>query len=271
MQTSVQPTYQIPSDLISYDGDPDASNASKVAEVKKHVVAMQEMIKSSREQELLDAQQLRDYNRAGGYVTGSVQGVRKQLRFPRRQAHTGAGGAVVQQQARLEQRRKLEEDAREDLTLTPKLMQERFAKLDIDSALRPTAVAADTPWRRKHQESLLSSPVDQVLHNAEQDQERDKAFDLLDALSCAGCLPFEHAELHVILAATHCFDATLINTVIQQNINPIERVERSTLIVASTIHGLEAKDIIKEDQIERVATFSPILFSEKDLLTHTSS
>jgi len=262
-------TYQIPSDLISYDGDANASNASKIAEVKKHVVAMQEMIQLSKEQELRDAQQSRDYARAGGHVAGTVTGVRRQLRFPRREVHSGAGGAVVQQQARLVNRQKKEEeDSREDLTLAPKLMRERFAKLDEGGALRPTALAANTPWTRKHTESLLSNPVDQVLRNAEQDQERDKAYDLLDALSCAGCLPFDHAELHVILAATHCFDATLINTVIQQNINPIEKVERSTLIVATTVHGLEAKDIIKGDQVERVQTYSPILFFSKDLLEH---
>ena len=49
------------------------------------------------------------------------------------------------------------------------------------------------------------------------------------ALSLVGC------SLHVITAATHCFDLDLLNTVVQDNINPIERVEASGLIMASTI------------------------------------
>lgn len=36
----------------------------------------------------------------------------------------------------------------------------------------------------------------------------------------------ESAELHIIIAATHTFDKTLMDTAIQDNVNPIERVER---------------------------------------------
>ena len=43
----------------------------------------------------------------------------------------------------------------------------------------------------------------------------------------------DHSCLHIVVAATHCFDKSLLDTVIQGNCNPIERVERSALIVAS--------------------------------------
>jgi hypothetical protein len=49
-------------------------------------------------------------------------------------------------------------------------------------------------------------------------QERQKAFDLLDALTKSGCLSVKEAELHVVMASTHCFGKTLMNTIIQVKI-----------------------------------------------------
>ena len=105
---------------------------------------------------------------------------------------------------------------------------------------------------------LLASPTTSSLQVAEQMTERNKAFDLLDALTRSGCLMIDHASLHVVMSATYCFDKTLIDTVIQDNINPIEKVERSALIVA-TIHNKPAIELLKTEQIERVSTYSPLL------------
>ena len=92
----------------------------------------------------------------------------------------------------------------------------------------------------------------QTIAATEQKSEKNKAFDLIDALSRSGSLALQQTSLHVVLAATHCFDVDLINTVVQDNVNPIARVETSELILASTIHGKPAKELIHDFQARRI-------------------
>jgi len=60
-----------------------------------------------------------------------------------------------------------------------------------------------------------------------------------------------------------CFDKSLIDTIIQDNVNPIEKVERSMLIVATTMHQKEANQLIRPEQVERVKTYSPGVFLQQ--------
>ena len=124
---------------------------------------------------------------------------------------------------------------------------------------RPTIIKVEEAWTKTSLKSLLGPSTTETLDQDQQKVERNSAFDLLDALTRSGDLPIDHAELHVVLAATHCFEQTLINTVIQDNVNPIEKVERSTLIMASTIQNLPVRDLIEASQVQRVHTFSPKL------------
>ena len=71
-------------------------------------------------------------------------------------------------------------------------------------------------------------------------------------------------SLHVVIAATHCFDKTLMNTIVQDNVNPIEKVERSSLIVASTIHNTTPASLISPEHLERGSTYSPMLITDGD-------
>ena len=96
-----------------------------------------------------------------------------------------------------------------------------------------------------------------------QKEERDAAFDLLDALSRSGALDINCAELHVVVAATHCFARTVVDTVIMDNVNPIEKVERSVLIVGTTIHNQpDARALLQPQHAQRVLGHSPQLFLE---------
>jgi len=148
----------------------------------------------------------------------------------------------------------------EDYTQLPKELDRKFEVLDEDSALRPTIIKPGKTWNKHYQKALLAAPSQMTLQRDDQRKEREKAYDLLDALSRSGSLPIEQASLHVVMAATHCFDKSLLDTVIKDNINPIEKVERSTLIVATTIQNKPAVELINSEQVERVSTYSPLLF-----------
>jgi len=152
---------------------------------------------------------------------------------------------------------------RDDFTKIPAILDQKYDQYDEDSALRPTILNTGDYWGKKFQKSLLSKPEEKSLDSDEQRAERSQAFDLLDALSRSGALPLEQASLHVIIAATHCFDKTLLETVIQDNVNPIEKVERSSLILASTIHSLPPHELLNQDQLQRVMKCSPKLFESE--------
>eukprot|EP00005_Dracoamoeba_jomungandri_P005971 CAMPEP_0174261322 /NCGR_PEP_ID=MMETSP0439-20130205/11360_1 /TAXON_ID=0 /ORGANISM="Stereomyxa ramosa, Strain Chinc5" /LENGTH=952 /DNA_ID=CAMNT_0015345777 /DNA_START=53 /DNA_END=2911 /DNA_ORIENTATION=+ len=152
-------------------------------------------------------------------------------------------------------------EVEEDYTLLPTKLDQQFEALDEDSALRPTIIKPGTSWTKKSQKGLLSKPTTATLSEDQQKAEKNQAFDLLDGLTKAGCLAVDHASLHVVIAATHCFDKSLMDTVIVDNVNPIEKVERSNLIVATTIQNAPPAALIKDSELSRVQTYSPVLFA----------
>jgi len=151
----------------------------------------------------------------------------------------------------------------DDVTKIPTILDQKYEELDEDSALRPTIINFGGTWTKKSQKALLSPLLQNTLNNPEQTTEKNRAFDLLDALSRSGSLPIDFAALHVVILATHSFVNSLVSTVIEDNMNPIEKVERSTLILATTIQGKTAAELIRPEQVQRVATYSvPKLFIE---------
>jgi len=148
-----------------------------------------------------------------------------------------------------------------DFTQIPKMLDAKFGELDNENALRATTVATGDVWIKKYRRSVLAKTTKSVLRKDDRRSERERALDLLDALSRSGSLPLEWAELHVIVAATHNFNLGLMDTVICDNVNPIEKMERSTLLVASTIHNKDPVELLRDDgQIGRAKQFHPDLF-----------
>jgi hypothetical protein len=307
--------YQIPSDLLSYDGDAKSSTSVKIETVKGYIKTMYEMINSAKQKELTEVQQEARYAQplpsppvfysvattassssisyssaptmpspsrsyssgppmapmASAPVSRSVQlppppkpspaplQAPAPAPTPVSKAATPATSPIPSMTS--ETSSDETEVAAFDYTKIPTELDKKFEALDEDSALRPTIINPGDTWTKRAQKALLAEPSTSTLSTTEQKQEKNKAFDLLDALSRSGALSIEYATLHVVLAATHCFDKSLMDTVVQDNINPIEKVERSSLIVATTIQDKPAVELIKADQKERVATYSPKLLT----------
>jgi hypothetical protein len=300
--------YQIPSDLLSYDGPEDAAPAGKLATVKEYVARMLAMLDASKARELEEARErealrLAEMNRTPvppmpppmmapqsaprpammmGAISPAPGGAAMSLRgggpppmppptaappppppppaaasAPPEPPPADAATAATPHSAGVPQPAGPGEPGDPgDLTRLPVDLDRKLEQLDEDGAVRPTILKTGDVWTRSAQKGLLAAPAVATLRAREHEQERHKAFDLLDALTKSGALSVDHASLHVVIAATHCFDRTLLDTVIQGNVNPIEKLERSLMIVATTIHGLPAVQLIADDQRERFLTYS---------------
>jgi len=149
-----------------------------------------------------------------------------------------------------------------DFAAMPKVLDRVFELHDKSSALRSTTIeTANSGWTRIRQENLLSKTSKGSLEKDSILSEKSKAFDLLDALSRSGSLGISYSELHVLICATHRFEKNVMETVIRDNINPIEKLEMSTLLMASTILGIPAKDLIRsgKDRKRLEASFPLLL------------
>ena len=151
-----------------------------------------------------------------------------------------------------------------DFTSVPAALDEAFGRLSDDGAVRPTKIIIGDEWRRSAMRSLLAQVREETIDVEERRRETLRAFDLLDALCKSGALPLQWTELHSVVLNTHHFVRSLIQTLTRDNINPIERAERSLMIIGSLLHAEPAAKIIRPQQIERATLYSPQLFAAVD-------
>eukprot|EP01122_Echinamoeba_exundans_P012393 TRINITY_DN5163_c0_g1_i1.p1 TRINITY_DN5163_c0_g1~~TRINITY_DN5163_c0_g1_i1.p1 ORF type:complete len:964 (-),score=215.79 TRINITY_DN5163_c0_g1_i1:8-2899(-) len=327
--------YQVPSDLLSFDIQqfPNASESQRISAVKSHVKNMFDMINSSKDKEIAQAQLQQTYAALSddllelrvNYEVQSESLISRDKMKEKESAKGGGGPAMkrmmvakpqMQQQSQrlssvssssavapkpvtpvvkqvakpvaapaaaqpspqpaevkpkepgipdADALESAEESTVVDFTKVPADLDRKFDELDPDSALRPTIINTGTTWSKKFQKAILGDQESLSLSASEQGDERNRTFDLLDALSRSGSLPIEYAELHVVVAATHCFEKSVVDTVVQDSINPIEKVERSVLIVSTTVQDRPVEELVRHDQLDRVRTYSPMLFEAAPL------
>mmetsp|Transcript_7958 Transcript_7958/g.17100 ORF Transcript_7958/g.17100 Transcript_7958/m.17100 type:complete len:1072 (-) Transcript_7958:276-3491(-) len=153
-----------------------------------------------------------------------------------------------------------------DFTAMPKVLDRAIELNDKDASIRSTTIkTAKDGWTRLRQPNLLTKAKTSSLGTTEIVSEKNKAFDLLDALSRSGSLEIPFSELHILLCATHRFEKNVMETVIQDNINPIEKLEMSTLLMASTILNVPARHLISnEKKRKQLAESFPQLVNTAD-------
>jgi len=311
--------YQVPSDLLSFDGDAGASTKDKVDNVREHVQAVLDVIDGSKEKQLEDATMKADMAMersaaAGGFMFGSAPVIaesralndsfgapgasaayKRKSRSPPKMAAPRAPMAsrtvaepVGLDYSSLEESDMFVDDEDFDeceeiseaqppegasssvsktsvinFTEMPKLLDASIEKYDKDSSLRSTVIKTSDTWSRSRQSNLLTKAEKSTLRSSDVQSEKNKAFDLLDALSRSGSLPIAYSDLHVLLCVTHCFEKDVMGTIVQDNINPIERLELSTLLLGATVYGTSPTALIAQDkEKERLASNFPLLLED---------
>ncbi len=256
--------YQIPSDLLSFGGAPETNDSQKLQAVKGHVKAMQDMIESSKEKEIVESAQKAVYavlaNAPRPQVVQALQMRNEVLDATSGGSSSKSGAASAHKKGSDQPNADNVAKGVVDYSHIPALLESRFQALDEDGALHPTILSAGKVWNKRFKKGLLSEFSTVSMAKAEQKLEKQRVYDLLDALTKSGVLSMEGASLHVVLAATHMFDKSVLNTLVQDNVNPIEKVERSNLIVASVVHGAAPVDMLKPAELERAQKASPALF-----------
>lgn len=149
-----------------------------------------------------------------------------------------------------------------DFTKLPGMLDKQYETLDVDNALRPTIIKHGKSWTHEFQKGLLSKAETRTMHENDLKKSKNAAFDLLDALTRSGAIEVDCATFHVIIASTHCFDRTLMDSIVMDNMNPIEKVERSQLIMNMTIRNKTAQELVEDSHVPRLTQFSPMLLKD---------
>ena len=146
-----------------------------------------------------------------------------------------------------------------DFTQLPQLLEGNLDKLNKNTTVRPTIIKMDKDWTLK-QKTLLGLESLKTLSTKDQQATRNTALDLLDALTRSGSLAIVDSSLHVIVPSTQFFDKSIIDSVIQDNVNPIHQIETSNLIIASTVHQQPVSELVAPALLPHLSSTSSQLF-----------
>lgn len=135
-----------------------------------------------------------------------------------------------------------------DLSALSNKLQNYFDQYSSSQSIRPGIIRTGPIWKKQHQENFFTPSREIQFNSEEQRKEKQRAFDLLDALTRSGGLTIDDATVHVILASSHYFPQSLLDTVIQKNLNPLIKLEETTLLMSRVIHNKEINELIVENE-----------------------
>jgi hypothetical protein len=119
----------------------------------------------------------------------------------------------------------------------PSQLERRFDGIGEDSVVRSAIINLGDVWTLSQQSGLMGQRVTSRISTGRQAAARTKAFDLLDALTKAGAISIECASVHVVITAACCYDKSLMNCLVEGNVNPINAAESALLALVEVICG----------------------------------
>mmetsp|Transcript_26487 Transcript_26487/g.106015 ORF Transcript_26487/g.106015 Transcript_26487/m.106015 type:complete len:647 (+) Transcript_26487:1406-3346(+) len=315
-------TYQIPTDLVAYDGPADAGRAVKVDAVKGHVSAVKALIDKARADDLHKAKERAQYRTAAEappreqqkvmtldddaayeasvewlsdeaevsatFSSSRRRGAKRAAAAPQQARRTvlestttlhasvpetmGSGTAARTAPAeaaaptrtsgrKTPTRAAAAEDDRhtpggrdaaedtDDVTQLPRRLDATYRRSDADARLRPTRIVPGPTWHRTSRASILADETTAPLRADELRRETATALDLVDALTRSGAIALKAAALHVVVAATHRFDKSVVDTVVVDDVDPIAKTENASLLIAATLHDAPLEELRRKDDI----------------------
>jgi hypothetical protein len=135
---------------------------------------------------------------------------------------------------------KKEEEEQENLSQIGSKLNSMLDRADCSSINQTViSVAAAESWTRQDWgDGFLAQCRETALGSELQRAEKNKVFDFLEVISNGGISPFEEgAALHVIVAAVHSYQQSIVETVVQENKDPISEMEREWDVFTSVIGG----------------------------------
>ena len=266
--------HHIPSDLLGYKPDSfedaDAVHAAeKVAAVRRNVDNVQAIIEKAKQTALNDTKMQASMAKAQAQGRNvfhdckemqdrKFKGKKRKMDLATRQDSPPEPRTQSEPHTHLDPTHPAPLESL-DISGLPGKLEAQFSAHESARCLRPTIVTVESHWTKKFQKSIIAAEESERLGAEEQRREQQRAFDLLDALTKAGEIDLVAAEMHVVVAATHCFDKTLMDTVVQNNVNPVEKVEASLLLAASVLHNCPPAALLSSAHKARALQFSPHL------------
>jgi hypothetical protein len=118
----------------------------------------------------------------------------------------------------------------------------------------------ENSWTLESQKNVFTPPTKVSVDTSAQQQAKRKAFDLLDALTKSGALSVTDASLHVLVTATHIFDRSVLETLVQRDVNPLQKLQQSLLIMLKTLHCKPLDALVTSQEKGSLAQQYPDLF-----------
>jgi hypothetical protein len=279
---------QVPSDLLTYEGPEAGDAAVRINATKSYVAGIKDMVQETKKIEVEEQKMRNRVNYVGvqdaseasimGSVSAGMMMNSEPMAFHKSSTHrhfsSPASSESDAQAVEAESPHANPTLYKEvntpvpevsilqaDYSSIPAMLEHAHDSQDPISALRSVIITALDGWRLRSKQGFLHPVKETVLFTDDIKRARVAAFDLLDALSRSGTLIIDGAELHIVYAASHAFDRTLMDTLVQENMNPISRVERSMLIMASLLHDTPVTNIVEATELSRLQLVSSSLFT----------